>query len=323
MRLIQQTMEAKQIFMNGEFMPAERGVISIRTHAFAYGTGCFEGIRGYWNQEDQQVYLFRLREHYERLLRSCKILHISLPYTIDQLMEISIELVKRNNQRQDVYLRPVAYKGDQIIGVRLHDVSDHFILTSEPMGNYVEIGGLRCGVSSWRRIDDNAIPARAKICGAYVNSAFAKSEAMQNGFDEAIMLTNEGNVSEGSAENIFLVMDGTFVTPSPSENILLGITRDTVIKLGQRELGYTTIERQVDRTELYIADEIFLCGTGAQIAPVINVDYRPVGAGEVGPVGRKLQDLYFDVVRGRHLAYREQWCTPVYTEVPAHSEMLD
>lgn len=301
--------------MNGEFIPAERGVISVRTHAFAYGTGCFEGIRGYWNQDDQQVYLFRLREHYERLLRSCKILQISLPYSIDQLIEISIELVKRNNQRQDVYLRPVAYKGDQIIGVRLHDVSDHFILTSEPMGNYVEIGGLRCGVSSWRRIDDNAVPARAKICGAYINSAFAKSEAMQNGFDEAIMLTNEGHVSEGSAENIFLVMDGTFVTPAPSENILLGITRDTVMKLGQSELGYTTIERQVDRTELYSADEIFLCGTGAQIAPVISVDRRPVGDGEVGPVGRKLQDLYFDIVRGRHPAYREQWCTPVYTEV--------
>src|ERR1700736_4322890 len=229
-------MNAKELFMNGEFIPAERGVISVRTHGFAYGTGCFEGIRGYWNEEDQQVYLFRLREHYERLLRSGKILQMSLPYSVDQLIDISIELVRRNGQRQDVYLRPMAYKADETIGVRLHGLEDHFILTSEPLGKYIETTGLRCGVSSWRRVDDNAIPARAKICGAYVNSAFAKTEAMQNGFDEAIMLTHEGNVSEGSAENIFLLISGELVTPAPTENILLGITRDTVIKLARREL---------------------------------------------------------------------------------------
>ncbi|MBE3559150.1 MAG: branched-chain amino acid transaminase [Ktedonobacteraceae bacterium] len=309
-------MAVKEIYMNGNFVPAEQGVISVRTHCFAYGTGCFEGIRGYWNREDQQVYLFRMREHYERLLRSCKILHIALPYSVDQLVDLSVELVRRNEQHEDVYLRPVAYKSDQVIGVRLHGLTDHFLLTSEPMGNYVEITGLRCGVSSWRRIDDNAMPARAKICGAYVNSAFAKTEAMQNGFDEAIMLTHEGHVSEGSAENIFLLVNGELITPAPTENILLGITRDTVIKLAQRELGYPTVERQVDRTELYTADEIFLCGTGAQIAPVISVDHRPVGDGTVGPVTSKLQQLYFDVVRGKIPAYRDQWCTPVYTQVP-------
>ncbi len=316
-------MQAKEIFMDGKFIPAERGVISVRTHAFAYGTGCFEGIRGYWNEEEQQVYLFRAREHYERLLRSCKTLQIALPYTVDQLLEISTELVRRNGQKEDVYLRPVAYKDAQIIGVRLHEVSDAFLLTAEPMGNYVEIGGLRCGVSSWRRIDDNAIPARAKICGAYVNSAFAKSEAMQNGFDEAIMLTNEGHVSEGSAENIFLVINGELITPAPSENILLGITRETVIQLAQREYGMITRERQIDRTELYVADEIFLCGTGAQIAPVIEVDHRLIGDGTMGPVGRKLQDLYFDIVRGKRSKYRNQWCTPVYSSVKAPAEALD
>jgi len=274
-------MAAKELFMGNDFIPVERGVISVRTHGFAYGTGCFEGIRGYWNEEDQQVYLFHLREHYERLLRSCKTLQMSIPYTVDQLVEISIELVRRNNQREDVYLRPVVYKSEQIIGVRLHDVKDEFILTSEPMGNYVEITGLRCGVSSWRRIDDNAIPARAKICGAYVNSAFAKSEAIQNGFDEAIMLTHDGHVSEGSAENIFLVENGQLITPAPSENILLGITRATVMKLAQRELGITTRERQIDRTELYSTDEVFLCGTGAQVAPVIEIDRRLIGDGKV------------------------------------------
>lgn len=311
-------MAVKEIFMNGDFIPSEQGVISVRTHGFAYGTGCFEGIRGYWNEESQQVFLFRLREHYERLLRSCKILQMSLPYTIDQLMDISIELVRRNEQYEDVYLRPVVYKGEPIIGVRLHNLEDHFVLTSEPMGNYVETTGLRCGVSSWRRIDDNAMPARAKICGAYVNSAFAKTEALQNGFDEAIMLTHDGHVSEGSAENIFLLMNGELVTPSPTENILLGITRDTLMQLAQQELGIPTRERCIDRTELYTADEIFLCGTGAQVAPVIEVDYRPTGDGKVGPVTSRLQELYFDVVRARRAEYRS-WCTPVHVEVPQHS----
>lgn len=309
-------MDAKELFMNGEFIPTAQGVIPVRTHGFSYGTGCFEGIRGYWNEEHQQVYLFRLREHYERFLRSCKILQISLPYSIEQLIDMSIELVRRNGQRQDVYLRPVAYKGDQIIGVRLHGLEDHFILTSEPIGNYIDTTGLHCGVSSWRRVDDNAIPARAKITGAYVNSAFAKSEAMQNGFDEAIMLTHEGHVSEGSAENIFLLMNGELVTPAPTENILLGITRDTIMELARREFGRITRERQIDRTELYVADEIFLCGTGAQIAPVIKVDHRPIGDGKVGPISGALQQLYFDVARGRMPEYRAQWCTPVYAGVP-------
>jgi branched-chain amino acid aminotransferase len=313
-------MDAKELFMNGEFVPVEHGMISVRTHGFAYGTACFEGIRGYWNEEDEQVYLFRLREHYERLMRSCKILQISLPYTIEQLINITIELVRRNEQKQDIYLRPVAYKAAQTIGVRLHGLPDDFIITAEPVGNYVDIRGLTCGVSSWRRVDDNAIPARAKICGSYVNSALAKSEAMQNGFDEAIMLSHEGHVSEGSAENIFLVINGELVTPAPTENILLGITRDTIIELATRELGRITRERQVDRTELYVADEIFLCGTGAQIAPVTSVDHRLVGNGQVGPISSTLQNLYFDVVRGHMPDYRAQWCTPVYARVPQHTE---
>src|SRR5579863_581701 len=309
-------MDSKQLFMNGEFVPVDRGVISIRTHGFSYGTGCFEGIRGYWNEEDQQIYLFRLHEHYKRFLQSCKILQISLPYTEDQLVEITVELVRRNEQKQNIYLRPVAYKADQNIGVRLHGLEDHFILTSEPLGNYIDTGGLHCGVSSWRRIDDNAIPARAKITGSYVNSAFAKSEALQNGFDEAIMLTHDGHVSEGSAENIFLVINGELVTPAATENILLGVTRDTMMQLAVRELGRITRERQIDRTELYIADEIFLCGTGAQIAPVVKVDHRTVGDGNIGPISSALQKLYFEVVRGRKPEYRVQWCTPVYASVP-------
>jgi branched-chain amino acid aminotransferase len=317
------TMNAKVLFMDGEFLPAEQGVVSVRAHGFAYGTGCFEGIRGYWNEQDQQVYLFRLREHYERLQRSCKILQISLPYTVDELIEITRELVRRNGQQQDVYVRPVAYKSDITLGVRLHDITDSFLITSEPVGNYVDISGLDCGVSSWRRVDDNAIPARAKICGAYVNSAFAKSEALQNGFDEAIMLTNEGKVSEGSAANIFLLMNGEFVTPAATENILLGVTRDTIIQLARREFNRITRERKVDRTELYVADEILLCGTGVQIAPVVSVDHRPIGTGDVGPIAKQLQDLYFDIVRGKSPEYREEWCTPVYAGVREHYKVLD
>ncbi|HZU02352.1 MAG TPA: aminotransferase class IV, partial [Ktedonobacteraceae bacterium] len=201
--------------------------------------------------------------------------------------------------------------------------TDSFLITSEPVGNYVDISGLHCGVSSWRRVDDNAIPARAKICGAYVNSAFAKSEALQNGFDEAIMLTNEGKVSEGSAANIFLLINGEFVTPAATENILLGVTRDTIIQLARREFNRITRERKVDRTELYVADEILLCGTGVQIAPVVNVDHRPIGTGEVGPIAKQLQDLYFDIVRGKRPEYREEWCTPVYAGVREHYKVLD
>jgi branched-chain amino acid aminotransferase len=277
-------MDAKELFMNGEFVPVDHGFISVRTH--------------------------------ERFLNSCKILQIHLPYSIDDLIRISVELVRRNGQEQDVYLRPVAYKADESIGVRLHGIKDAFIMTSEPVGSYINTTGLHCGVSSWRRVDDNAMPARAKITGAYVNSAFAKSEAMQNGFDEAIMLTHDGHVSEGSAENIFLVMNGEFVTPAATENILLGITRDTIMELGRREFGRITRERTIDRTELYIADEIFLCGTGAQIAPVIAVDHRVVGDGTIGALSKEVQRTYFDIVRGRRVEYREQWCTPVYAKVP-------
>ena len=300
------------LFLNGEFLPAEQGVISVRTHGFCYGTGCFEGIRGYWQEHGQQLYLFRAAEHFERLLRSCQILHVSLPYTAQQLVELACELARRNGQRCDVYLRATVYKSDEIIGVRLHDLGAGIALTSSPFGDYVATTGLRCAVSSWRRIDDNAIPPRAKITGAYVNSAFAKSEAMQNGFDEAIMLTHDGHVCEGSAENIFLVMGGELVTPAPSENILLGITRDTVMALARREFGMRTCERQVDRTELYSADEVFLCGTGAQIAPVVSVDHRRIGAGEIGPVSRQIQQRYAEIVRGTDAAYRDTWCTPVY-----------
>lgn len=301
------------VYMNGTFVPANEARVGVMSHALSYGTGCFEGIRGYWNDQTQELYIFRLREHYERLHRSCRIVNIELPYTVDELIAITVDLVRRNNLRENCYIRPFAYKANEIIGVRLNDLDDAFLVYAVPMGDYVATTGLRCGVSSWRRIDDNMIPARAKISGAYMNSAFAKSEALMNGFDEAIMLTSEGHVSEGSAENIFMLIGEELVTPSASENILLGITRDTVMQLARRELERVVRERQIDRTELYVADEIFLTGTGAQLAPVIEVDHRPVGTGKVGPLAETFQRAYYEIVRGMRPEY-SNWLTPVYAE---------
>ena len=301
-------------FFNGKLMPLAEAKIGIMTHAFNYGTACFEGIRGNWNSDQEQIYLFRTQDHYQRLLNNCRLLKISIPYSIDELCQLTVELVEKNGYREDIYARPLAYKSSQVVGVRLHDLENDFLIFITPFGPYLDItNGIKCGVSSWRRIDDNMIPPRAKISGLYVNSALAKTEAVDNGFDEAIMLTHDGHVSEGSGENIFLIMDGKLITPSPSDNILIGITRDTVIKLANWELGIETLERQIDRSELYIADECFLTGTAAHVTPVLEIDHRKVGNGEVGSITKRLQDLYFNIVQGRNKKYID-WCTPAYTK---------
>lgn len=299
-------------FFKGQFVPIEEAKISIQTHAFNYGTGCFEGIRAYWNQEHGQLYVFRLREHYERLLRSCRILHIHLPYTVEELCEITLELLRRESYREDAYIRPLAYKADEIIGVRLHGLTDEFALFAVPFGRYIEKEeGAHVCFSSWQRVDDNSVPARAKITGAYVNSAFAKTDALLGGYDEALVLTQSGHISEGSAENFFMVRNGFLITPPVTANILEGITRETVIILAREEMGLQTIEREIDRSELYICDEAFFTGTGVQIAAITQVEHRPIGSGVIGPVVTRLRELYFDVVRARNLKYRH-WCSPVY-----------
>jgi branched-chain amino acid aminotransferase len=300
------------VYLDGEVKRYADAKVGLMTHALQYGTGVFEGIRGYWSPEHEQLFLLKLREHYRRMQNSVKVLKLKIPMNLDELCETSIELIRRNNFRQDVYIRPFAFKSSEEIGVRLHNLKDSFAIYVTPFGNYVEVdGGIRCMVSSWRRIDDNVAPARAKITGIYVNSALAKTEAMENGFDEAIMLTQDGHVCEGSAENIFLLRDGKVFTPPTSDNILEGLTRLAMIELLRKELDMDVVERSIDRSELYIADEIFLCGTGAQISPVIDVDRRSVGNGKVGPVVSKLQKLYFDIVRGHSAKYRN-WLTPVY-----------
>jgi branched-chain amino acid aminotransferase len=299
------------VYFNGEVLRYRDAHIGIMTHGLHYGTGCFEGIRAYWNEAAGKLYALKLPEHFERLRDSARILRMTVPHSTDELCAISLDLLRRNGYREDVYIRPLVYKADEIIGVRLNGLRDGFLVYTAPMGNYVETeNGLRCMVSSWRRVDDNAAPARAKCTGIYINSALAKTEALESGFDEAIVLTQDGHVSEGSAENLFIVRGGTFVTPPPSDNILEGITRSALIHLVTEELGLPVLERPIDRSELYVADEVFLCGTGAQVAPVIEIDRRTIGDGEPGPLTMRLQGLYFDACKGGNRKYLD-WLTEV------------
>jgi len=299
-------------FFRKQYVPLGEAKVGVMTHALHYGTACFEGIRGNWNADDEQLYLFRCREHFARLLRSCRILKIDLPYSADDLCEIAAELVRQSGYREDVYIRPLAYKSSEAFGVRLHDLEDDFLIIVTTFGPYLDVSkGIRCATSSWRRIGDNMIPPRGKICGAYVNNAFAKTEAFENGFAEAIMLTSNDHVSEGSGENIFVVTDGKLLTPSPTDAVLIGITRQTVIELAKNELGIDTVERPIDRSELYGADECFMTGTAAHVTPVIEIDNRKIGDGGVGRLTKQLQELYFDVECGRNKKYLS-WCTPVY-----------
>ncbi len=300
------------VYFQGEMRRYRDCRLGPMTHALHYGTGCFEGIRAYWNSLERQLYLFRAQEHYQRLSQSTRILKMKLPHGVDELVALTVEMLRRNRFVSDVYIRPLAYKSSEEIGVRLHNLEDAFLIYAQPFGDYIEAAhGTRCMVSSWRRIDDNVAPARAKITGTYVNSALAKSEAFDNGYDEAIVLGQDGHVSEGSAENIFIIRKGTLITPPVYDNILEGITRSTLIQLWTEELGLPVVERSIDRTELYVADEVVLCGTGAQLSPVVEIDTRPVGEGVVGPYAQQLEALYSRLVRGQLEKYRE-WCLPVY-----------
>jgi len=295
-------------YFRKQFIPLSEAKIGIMTHALHYGTAAFEGIRGNWSREHQQVYLFRLKEHYERLHNSCNVLKIDLPYSIDELCQITVELAERCGFKEDIYVRPMAYKSSEALGVRLHNLDSDFFAFIIPWGPYLDVDKARCITSSWRY--PKGTP-QAKLTGLYINSALAKTEAMDNGFDEAIMLTADGYVCEGSGENIFLVTDNKLVTPPSYDIFLRGITRDTVIKLAQNELGLETIERQIERSELYTADECFLTGTAANITPVGEVDYRKINNNEIGEITKKLQKIYTDVIRGNNQKYRD-WCTPVY-----------
>ena len=292
-------------FFHGQFMPLSEAKIGVLTHALHYGTACFEGIRGNWDIEGERFCLFRLREHYGRLLDGCRLLKMELPYSLDDLCQLTLELVERSGYQEDVYIRPLAYKSSETVGVRLHELQDDFLIVVTTLPPYLGVEkGVHCCSSSWRRVDDCMIPARGKICGIYVNSALAKTEAWANGYDEAIFLSQDGHVCEGSGENIFLVAGGRLITPSASDNILVGITRNTVIELAKNELGIDTVERQVDRSELYLADECFFTGTATHIAPIAEIDHRLIGTGEVGPITRQLQKVLGEVLLGRNPKYQ-------------------
>ncbi|MDQ6918116.1 MAG: branched-chain amino acid transaminase [Candidatus Dormibacteraeota bacterium] len=300
------------VFFNGEFRRYHDARIGLMTHALHYGTGVFEGIRAYWNAPKNQLFLLQAPEHFNRLRRSGNIMKMTLPHSTEELVNLTIELLRRNEYKADTYVRPLLYKSSEVIGVRLAGIAESFLIYTAPMGNYVDVDdGIRCMVSSWRRVSDQSLPARGKITGAYANSALAKAEAEENGFDEAIVLTTDGHVSEGSAENIFMYKDGVFVTPPVTDDILEGVTRKLLMGLIESELGKKVVERCIDRTELYTCDELFMCGTGAQVSPVVEVDRRPVGEGGIGELTGELQSIYFGAVRGDNPKYSE-WCLAVY-----------
>ncbi len=298
-------------YLKKQIMPLADAKIGIMTHAFNYGTGVFEGIRGNYNQDEDTIYLFKVREHLDRLYQSAKIVRINIDLGYEELTDLVTQVVARSEIREDQYIRPLAYKSSEVLGVRVHDLEDDLLIFVAPFGPYLDIDkGIRCQTSSWRRVEDTSIPARSKNTGIYINSALAKTDAILNGFDEAIMLNYDGHISEGSGENIVMVRHGKLITPSHSDNVLEGITLKTVLELAQTEFGLEVESRTIDRSELYIADEVFLTGTAAHVTPVTEIDHRPVADGEIGPISKKLQDLYFNIIYGRVPKYAS-WLTPV------------
>lgn len=297
-------------YFQGKFVPFAEANISIATHAFQYGTGCFEGIRAYYNRDKDAMFVLKLREHYERIHRSCRILRINPGLSVDAMCDVTLELLRMNDFKEDVYIRPVAYKASQVIGLKLTGLEDAFAIYCVPMGDYIDTQkGLHCMVAAWARPKDTMLPVRAKLTGAYVNACLASDDARINGFDEAIMLTQDGFVSEGSSCNLFMVRSGKLATTTVTDSILEGITRSAIFELAAH-LGYEVEVRRIDRSELYIADELFFVGTGVQVSPITKVDHRPIGDGNPGKITLELQNAYFNAVRGNDEAFKH-WLVQV------------
>ena len=298
---------SKHAFFEGKIVPLADAKINIATHGFLYGTAVFGGMRAYWNEEKKRLFVFRPYDHFRRLLNSGRMMSMTVPYDEESLIQLTLDVLRTDDWKQDVYLRPTIYKADMGIGVKLHDLKDDFCMFVMKFEKYLKNDtNAHVTFSSWRRIDDNAIPARGKVSGAYANSALIKTDANMSGFDEALVLDQNGHVSEGSAMNIFMLRDGRLVTPPVTDNILEGITRRSIIELAQAELGLEVLERSIDRTEVFIAEEMFMTGTAAQVVSITRVDHRPVGRGEMGPITTKLRALYDDVVRAKKPKY-EKW----------------
>jgi branched-chain amino acid aminotransferase len=298
-------------YFGGDFVPHQQARVPITSHVVNYGTGCFEGIRAYWNADHEQLYVTALGEHVDRLIRSARILNLDFLGTRDELCEMVLELLRRNGFRENAYVRPMIYKSEETIRVTLSGLRTDLAAYCMPMGDYLDIErGLRLTVSSWQRIDDNAIPARAKVIGSYVNAALASDDARRKGFDEALMLTGDGHLAEASSCNVFLFSGDEVITTDSSDDILVGITRGIVLELA-REMGLRVRESRVDRSQLLAADEVFLVGTGVQVAPVTEVDGRLLGSGKPGEATMTLQRRYLEVVRG-DVPEHPEWRTPVY-----------
>jgi branched-chain amino acid aminotransferase len=295
----------KHAFFEGRIVPLSEARINIATHGFLYGTAVFGGIRAYWNEEKKRLFVFRPYDHFRRLLHSGKMMAMETKYDEESLIQLTLDLLRTDNWQQDLYMRPTFYKADIGIGVKLHDLKDEFCMFVMAYEPYVKNDtNAHLTISSWKRIDDNVIPARGKVAGAYANSALIKTDAVRAGFDEALVLDNNGHVSEGSAMNIFMVRDGVLVTPPVTDNILEGITRRSIIEIARKELGLEVVERSIDRTEVFIAEEMFMTGTAAQVVSVTKIDHRPVGAGVMGPVTTKLRTLFDDIVRAKNQKYQ-------------------
>tara|TARA_B100000519_G_scaffold60326_1_gene50603 strand:+ start:672 stop:1598 length:927 start_codon:yes stop_codon:yes gene_type:complete len=300
------------VHFKGNIVSVKDANVNIMTHALHYGTAVFEGIRGNWNEDEQKMFVFRMHEHYVRLLQGAKMLLMDIPYSADDLCEITVDLIKKSQYQQDLYIRPLVYKSEELVAnLKLQELGSDFALMMVPFGAYLESdGALKCCTSSWRRVDDTIIPPRVKISGHYVNSILAKTEATLAGFDEAIMLTQDGYVSEGSGENLFLINQNTLITPPVADNNLTGITRDSAIKIAKDELGLQILERRIRRSELYFADEVFLTGTAAHIQSVGQLDNRNIGDGLPGKITSQINEVYQQAIRGNNRKYRN-WCTEI------------
>jgi branched-chain amino acid aminotransferase len=296
-------------YFNGEIIPFAEAKVSVATHALQYGTGVFGGIRGYLEDGAGAINIFRLQDHCERLLQSCGLIKIKTPFDAAGLANLLVNLTAKNNPQSNVYYRPFAYKSGCDLTPTLSSVADGFALYMLALEEYYSADkGLSVMVSSWQRVSDNIIPARGKVSGAYINSSLANEDAKSFGFDEALMLNERGKVGEGSAANLFMVRRGVLVTPPVTADILEGITRRTVFQLAQ-DLGIATEQREIDRSELYLADELFFCGTGAQITPIAQLDKRPVGSGQAA-ISKRIAERFFEVVKGRRPEYKG-WLTRV------------
>ena len=297
---------SKHAFFEGKIVPWSEAKINVATHGFMYGTAVFSGMRAYWNEEKKRLFMFRPYDHFHRLLDSAKMMAMDVPYDEESLIQIALDVLHTDGWQQDVYLRPTIYKADMGIGVRLHNLRDEFSMFVCGFDKYLSNdSNAHLTFSSWRRIDDNAIPARGKVAGAYANSALIKTDANRAGFDEALVLDQNGHVSEGSAMNVFMVRNGILVTPPSTDNILEGITRRTVIELARDELGLQVEERSIDRTEIFIAEELFMTGTAAQIVAATKVDHRPIGSGAMGPITAKLRAVFDDAAHARLPKYHK------------------